>query len=95
MVEPKQLLVVKHDNIIIIDLETFAAKAHGLRFLTVSFLIAFLGLDVKAGNLSDYLRQGLYRQALAHVARNSLKTCILRLDHVKDSGNHTFLCVLC
>ena len=59
MVEPKQLLVVKHDNIVIIDLETFTAEAHGFRFLTVSFFIAFLGLDVETGNLSDYLRQGL------------------------------------
>lgn len=59
MVEPKQLLVVKHDNIVIINLKTFTAEAHGLCFLTVSFFIAFLGLDVETGNLTDELRQGL------------------------------------
>lgn len=57
VMEPEELFVVKHDNIVVLHLKALMTKPHSLSFLAIPVSVPLLSLHVEARKLADGIRQ--------------------------------------
>jgi hypothetical protein len=57
VMEPEELFVVKHDNIVVLHLKALTTEPHSLSFLAIPVSVALLSLHVEASKLADNIRQ--------------------------------------
>ena len=85
VMEPEKLLVVEHDNIHVVHVETLFAESHGFSLLAIAIRSSSLMLNVEASQLAHSFWETYELQTLAHIGSHSFKTSILRLNGIKGS----------